>query len=305
VIFAALAAPLSAQPPQLLRCAVIPENPLPGEPVCVAVAGAGSGLRLALADSQGRRIAKADFWTMQPRAFIRGSPAFAALLTVPSTAQTGFASLRIERNGNLLKEIPIIIQDREFVSEVIELNKRNTEIRTVQTPQKTAQAERLWAALSRTGADVYTSSAFSPPLAPDTRRTSFFGDRRVYRYNTGDTATSVHAGIDYGVPTGTVVAACADGRVTLAEFRESTGYSVVVEHLPGVYSLYYHLSKITVKENALVKQGDTLGESGATGLATGPHLHWEIRVSGENTDPDICVSRPLFDRAALLSLLYL
>ncbi len=58
-----------------------------------------------------------------------------------------------------------------------------------------------------------------------------------------------------------------------------------------------------MKEGELVKQGGVIGESGATGLATGPHLHWEIRVSGENTDPDICVSRPLFDRATLLAKL--
>jgi murein DD-endopeptidase MepM/ murein hydrolase activator NlpD len=60
------------------------------------------------------------------------------------------------------------------------------------------------------------------------------------------------------------------------------------------------MSALAVAEGAMVKTGDLLGESGATGLATGPHLHWEIRISGENTDPDACVARPIFDRDALL-----
>ena len=55
----------------------------------------------------------------------------------------------------------------------------------------------------------------------------------------------------------------------MAEDRISTGWSVVVEHLPGLYSLYYHMSELSVKEGDMVTQGQLLGKSGATGLATG------------------------------------
>jgi murein DD-endopeptidase MepM/ murein hydrolase activator NlpD len=123
----------------------------------------------------------------------------------------------------------------------------------------------------------------------------------VYRYSNGRTDTSIHAGIDYGVPTGTGVASCGPGKVVLARPRIVTGKSVILEHLPGVYSLYYHLDTIEVAEGAMVDTGTLLGRSGATGLATGPHLHWEIRVSGENTDPDAFISRPLLDKDAILS----
>jgi len=101
------------------------------------------------------------------------------------------------------------------------------------------------------------------------------------------------------VPTGTEVFACAPGRVVLARPRIVTGNSVVIEHLPGVYSLYYHLYTIEIREGARVKTGTLLGLSGATGLATGPHLHWEIRVSGENTDPDAFILRPILDKEAI------
>jgi murein DD-endopeptidase MepM/ murein hydrolase activator NlpD len=86
------------------------------------------------------------------------------------------------------------------------------------------------------------------------------------------------------------------GRVVLARERLLTGNSVILEHLPGVYSLYYHLDSMAVNEGEIVETGQVLGRSGATGLATGPHLHWEIRVSGENADPDAFLSQPILDK---------
>ncbi|MDR2782488.1 MAG: M23 family metallopeptidase [Treponema sp.] len=302
-VTAAPKARLFAQPPHF-KAAVIPEHLLPGEPVSVAIAGAGgANLRLSLVSGRGRRLAKAVFWTLSPRVFVEGNIVQIALLTVPSTAKPGNAALRIENGDAVIKEFAITIGDRKFASEEIALNEQNTGIRAVPSALKTQQANRLWTILSRTGREIYTVSAFTSPVPTDTRRTSFFGDRRVYRYSTGKTDTAIHAGIDYGVPTGTTVRACADGKVLLAEYREATGNSVIIEHLPGVYSIYYHMSKLAVKEDSLVEKGRVLGESGATGLATGPHLHWEIRVAGENTDPDICSARPVFDRDALLAKL--
>jgi murein DD-endopeptidase MepM/ murein hydrolase activator NlpD len=132
---------------------------------------------------------------------------------------------------------------------------------------------------------VYQQGAFSPPTTA-TRRTSFFGDRRVYAYSNGKSSTTEHYGIDYGVPTGTAVFACAAGKIVMAEDRISTGWSVVIEHLPGLYSLYYHMDSLAVKVNQIVKMGDEIGKSGATGLATGPHLHWEMRLHGNAVSPD-------------------
>jgi murein DD-endopeptidase MepM/ murein hydrolase activator NlpD len=300
--FISSASPLAGQTPHF-KAAVIPANLLPGEPVSVAIAGAsGKNMRLSLVNKQGR-LARAVFWMLSPRAFIEGNIVQAALVTVPVTASSGDAALRIENGDAVIKEIAVTIGTREFASEVIALDERNTEIRSVTTAKKIQQANKLLSILSHTGTDIYATTAFVPPVPAHTRRTSFFGDRRVYTYTTGETDAAIHAGIDYGVPTGTLVRSSADGKVALAEYREVTGYSVVIEHLPGVYSLYYHMSKLAVKQGAVVKKGYVLGESGATGLATGPHLHWEIRVAGENTDPDICSMRPIFDRDALLAKL--
>ena len=82
----------------------------------------------------------------------------------------------------------------------------------------------------------------------------------------------------------------------MAEDRISTGYSVVIEHLPGLYSLYYHLSELLVKEGDMIKQGELIGKSGATGLATGPHLHWEMRLNGASVRPEFFLSNFTFEQ---------
>ena|GEM_PF-172759 len=182
--------------------------------------------------------------------------------------------------------LPFGIQKKQFVSERIPLDARNTGIRRDVSPERRAQIEKLNKILETvTPQNVHTLEPFTLPT--DSKRiTSGFGDRRVFVYTDKQTSTSLHYGIDYGVPTGTPVHACAGGKVVLAENRISTGWSVVIEHLPGLYSLYYHLDSLYVHEGQYIKQGERLGLSGATGLATGPHLHWEIRLNMEAVNPE-------------------
>jgi len=282
------------------RFAVIPESARPGEPVAVAYGGeTGSAARLqaALLDSRGRRLSTARFFSLQGE---NGAAALAAILAIPSTALVGNAAIRIEAvagNGGteIISDLPFTIDRREFPSETIALNQENTDLRTVEDPQKTAEAEEIWAIYLRTGTVVYSGGPFVPPVT-STRRTSDYGSRRVYRYADNTTDTSIHAGVDIGVPTGTEVTASAAGRVVLAKYRIVTGNTVVLEHMPGVYSLYYHMDSIAVDPGDVVEAGALLGASGSTGLATGPHLHWEIRVAGENADPDAFLARPVLDK---------
>jgi murein DD-endopeptidase MepM/ murein hydrolase activator NlpD len=269
--------------------------------VTIGISG-GAEVKSAALTLGGKQLAKAAFFPVPAEG---GKQAFmAAVLAIPSTAQPGRAVITVEGAAGIAGEIAITIAGREFAAEVIELNAALTGIRTDPDPQKTAEANHLWSILNRTGDEAGYLNAFhfdkfNPPVT-STRRTSFFGDRRVYKYSSGRTDTSIHAGIDYGVPTGTAVTACGRGKVVLARNRIVTGNSVIIEHLPGIYSLYYHLDKIEVTEGFFVEAGTLIGLSGATGLATGPHLHWEIRVFGENTDPDAFIARPILDKDAIL-----
>ncbi|MBQ0051770.1 MAG: M23 family metallopeptidase [Treponema sp.] len=182
--------------------------------------------------------------------------------------------------------LPIKINQKEFVSETIPLNESNTAIRTDNSEKRASQIKKLNEILDTKNTDaVYGTEAYQQPH-PATRRTSFFGDRRVFAYSNGKSSTSLHYGIDFGVPTGNEVRACGSGKIVMAEDRITTGWSVVIEHLPGLYSLYYHNSELKCKVGDMVKKGDLIAISGATGLATGPHVHWEMRLNMEAVNPD-------------------
>ena len=111
--------------------------------------------------------------------------------------------------------------------------------------------------------------------------TSDFGTRRTYEDREG----SYHAGVDISGNIGDPVRASAAGVVVLAESLQVRGNAVILDHGAGVFSSYCHLDRIEVQVGQAVRVGDTLGRVGATGLVTGAHLHWELRVAGVAVDP--------------------
>jgi len=110
--------------------------------------------------------------------------------------------------------------------------------------------------------------------------TSVYGAIRQY-----DIGSGCHAGVDLDGETGDAVFAVADGRVVLAEPLQVRGGAVILDHGLGVYSCYFHLSDFAVREEERVSKGQVIGYMGSTGLSTGTHLHWEIRVGGTAVDP--------------------
>jgi len=119
--------------------------------------------------------------------------------------------------------------------------------------------------------------------------TSYFGTRRQY----GDAFRSFHAGIDIDGQDGDPIAAPAAGTVVLAEELQVRGGAVIIDHGLGVMSGYYHLSRIDVEVGDSLVRGDVLGLMGATGLVTGSHLHWELRVGNVPVSPIEWVERDL------------
>jgi murein DD-endopeptidase MepM/ murein hydrolase activator NlpD len=96
-----------------------------------------------------------------------------------------------------------------------------------------------------------------------------------------------HKGVDYGAPSGTPVRTVADGVVDFAGWQNGYGNVVVVKHAAEKSTLYAHLSRIDAKVGQKVGQGEHIGAVGATGWATGPHLHFELKVKDEHVDPMI------------------
>lgn len=119
-----------------------------------------------------------------------------------------------------------------------------------------------------------------------------------------------HLGTDFAAPTGTAVRTVGDGVVEFAGVQNGFGNVVFIKHRNQHVTVYAHLSRIDVRQGQSVEQGQTLGAVGATGWATGPHLHFEFRVNGVHQDPQTIVaqseaaapisagSRAKFDRLA-------
>ena len=118
-----------------------------------------------------------------------------------------------------------------------------------------------------------------------------------------------HLGVDYAAPTGTPVRTVGDGVVEFAGVQNGFGNVVFVKHRNNHTTVYAHLSRILVRNGQTVVQGQNIGAVGATGWATGPHLHFEFRVNGQHHDPMTiarqsevvpvsAAARPQFDKLA-------
>ncbi len=115
------------------------------------------------------------------------------------------------------------------------------------------------------------------------RISGMFGNQRIYRGDPG----GYHTGMDIAAASGTPFVAPADGVVTLAAEQPFSleGHLLMIDHGMGLNSAFLHLSKIAVKKGDIVRQGQYLGDVGATGSATGPHLHWSMKWNAARIDP--------------------
>jgi murein DD-endopeptidase MepM/ murein hydrolase activator NlpD len=150
--------------------------------------------------------------------------------------------------------------------------------------------EREAAALAAARAEPADPPRWGEPflLPIEGRGTSGFA--RARRYAPGG-PVSFHLGEDIAAPIGTAIRATNAGVVRLAGMYPIKGGLTVIDHGAGVTSRYYHQSALRVEAGDVVRRGQVIGEVGSTGLSTGPHLHWEMRVQGEPTDPLAWVGR--------------
>ncbi|WP_033920283.1 M23 family metallopeptidase [Sphingomonas sp. 37zxx] len=138
-----------------------------------------------------------------------------------------------------------------------------------------------------TGAQGWSQSFVWPITG---RISGLFGAQRIYRGEPG----AYHSGVDVARPAGTMIAAPADGVVILAATSPFTleGNLLMLDHGMGLNSAFLHLSRIDVREGATVKRGQPIGAIGATGRATGPHLHWSMKWHDARIDP-LLVAGPM------------
>lgn len=185
----------------------------------------------------------------------------------------------IKNNKKVFKGINLKVIDGNYKSEKINvakgkvtLNKENKN----RTKKEYSEAINIYNTVSK---KLFINEKTIQPIY--SKVTSSFGKKRVYN----GSFKSYHSGTDFKAKKNTPIQAINDGVIVISKNRFYAGNSIVIDHGQGLYSCYFHLSKLNFKQGNRVKKGEIVGLSGSTGRVTGPHLHFSFRVHGIQVDP--------------------
>ena len=258
------------------RVTVVPERPRVGDVIFVTLEPEGEVLRAACS------------WGGKSYRFPGDGSATELVLPVSLKTKPGAHHATVYWkyvDGGMGKEtVPVEVEAREFAVQHLKLS-RAQEAR-YSAPETARERRLIGSALDLVGAERWQGSFVMPV---EGRISTEFG---MQRYINGRLSYR-HRGIDIAAPEGTPVLAAADGVVSLADASFLLhGQTVVVDHGHGVSTLYIHMSEIAVERGEAVTQGQMVGRVGATGVATGPHLHFGVYAHHEAVDPFFWMSLP-------------
>ena len=217
------------------------------------------------------------------REFRPGEPSgYIGLLGIDMQDEPGTYDLAIEvKQGEQAKQLSfnVLVAKEKFTVEHLTLPKEKVDLDEKGAARWKAEQEQVKQALAENSRLKLWRSNFVELV--NGKRTGIFGSVRVMNGQ----PRNPHNGEDIGAPMGTDVAATNDGIVRITVDHIFSGKGVFVDHGLGFYSMYFHLSEILVKDGDLVTAGQIIGKVGATGRATGPHLHWGVKLNGARVNP--------------------
>jgi hypothetical protein len=183
----------------------------------------------------------------------------------------------------------IVIQPSDYTTQTVDL----PDIPQADpTKEEMKRAKREEAAVDRMFARKEGPARFSLPLGTPAKPLPMARNFGVNRIFNDTPAGQPHMGVDYPISAGTPIQAVADGTVRIAEDQFFAGNGVYIDHGDGLVSMYFHLSKIDVTPGEEVKKGQTIGQVGSTGRATGPHLYFGVRWHNARIDPRFVFEDP-------------
>lgn len=244
----------------------------PGEAVLVAVSGHSASTAPA-----------GSFGGTPLNFFSSGRGSYLALAGLDLEVSTGPRRLALELTDERGKTRPwskeIRVRAKKFPVQRLTVEPQYVAPKAEEAARAEEEARRLKAIFAAVTPRRFFSGRFRPPIAA--AASARFGERRVFN----GVPKAPHGGADLRAKAGVPVHACGGGKVALAAELFYLGRTVILDHGYGLYSIYGHLSEIAVKEGDLARAGQVLGKVGATGRATGPHLHWAVKAGGARVDP--------------------
>ncbi|MCK5202039.1 MAG: M23 family metallopeptidase [Spirochaetales bacterium] len=270
-----------------------------GDVITVLITGSDELYTLELVNSSNQYITGNIFFPLYT-IYFNGQ---AALIGIDSTMNAGKYRLLIKNgDGGIESTGEILVHENIFKKENIPLNYANTSLRTDPDPKITLEAVEIHEIYGTS--ELLSVRGIKPFNIPVDNGiiTSRYGDRRKFLYSNGDSSGSIHTGVDIAAPFGSGIIAGSPGRVVFAGKRIITGNSIVIEYLPGVYGVFFHMNEVFVDLGDTVTEDTEIGTLGSSGLATGPHLHWELRVGGTPVDPYPLLENGLIDNSLIMSI---
>jgi len=231
------------------------------------------------------------------REFRPGEPAgYIGLIGIDMQDEPGTYELSVEvKQGEQAKQLSFNVQvaKEKFAVEHLKLPKDKVDLDEKSTARWKAEQALVKQALAENSRLKLWRSNFVEPVSG--KRTGIFGSVRIMNGQ----ARNPHNGEDIGAPMGADVAATNDGIVRITVDHIFSGKGVFVDHGLGFYTMYFHLSEILVKDGDLVTAGQIIGKVGATGRATGPHLHWGVKLNGARVNPYALLDLPFKNGVAI------
>ena len=216
--------------------------------------------------------------------YANGSSTYRAIVGADVDAKPAAAILRLKAKthagAEIRRDVPVKIKKKSFHQESFSVPPSFDQM----TAENLEEIRREQAAFARVFATPASERWWETPFirpVPHQESASSFGRRRIIN----GTPRAPHSGLDLSAPAGTEVVAANHGKVVLAGNFFFAGGSVVVDHGGALFTMYFHLSEIRIGEGEILRKGDVLGLSGATGRVTGAHLHWGARLANARIDP--------------------
>lgn len=266
---------LLARPPGL-PAAPLPETaPVPGGIAIIPVGDAG-------------RPAPQAFYQNRRVLVLRHDKQWLAIVGIPLSAQTGRHRLTIKSRERGERQTSFAITDKDYPAQYITL-KNQRMVHPNPDDLKRIEADRIpiERALATWNERDAVDLRFIAPV--DGRLSSRFGLKRFFN----NVPKNPHSGLDIAAPAGTPIKAPAPGRVLATGNYYYNGNTVFLDHGQGLITGYFHLSAIKVKADQPLARGDIIGNVGATGRVTGPHLHWNVYLNKTKVDPALFIADDL------------
>jgi len=186
-------------------------------------------------------------------------------------------SLEITVNGTVLSRTVTVVK-KEYEVQRLTLPRDMVELSPENEARVEREAKKLRALWPKESARAWDGNFINPR---EGKIQGAFGLRRIIN----NIPKNPHSGVDVDADAGAEVRTPNGGVVILVDDQFYSGLSVIVDHGQGLYTMFFHLSKILVTQGRPVKKGDVIGLVGSTGRSTGPHLHWGVRLQGARVNP--------------------